>query len=123
MKSKIHEHTKSTIQTVSNLPKVVAALVKAQNDFDSVAYANCFSETGVMFDEGKTHTGRKEIQDWIEEGNKKYKTVMKPLSLTQEGTTSVLSSEISGTFDGSPIVLHFYFEIKNDLIQSLKIAG
>jgi len=57
-----------------NLLKVVAELVKAQNNFDSVAYANCFSETGVMFDEGKTHTGRKEIQDWIDEGSKKHKS-------------------------------------------------
>ncbi|MHA4844774.1 hypothetical protein ACX0G7_11450 [Flavitalea antarctica] len=43
-----------------NLPKVLANLVKAQNDFDSTAYADCFSETAVVFDEGKTHTGRKE---------------------------------------------------------------
>ncbi|WP_220472621.1 hypothetical protein [Spirosoma foliorum] len=44
-----------------NLPKVVAELVLAQNNFDSVAYATCFFETAVVFDEGKTHHGRKEI--------------------------------------------------------------
>lgn len=35
-----------------NLPKVVAELIKAQNDFDSLAYANCFTETAIVLDEG-----------------------------------------------------------------------
>lgn len=106
-----------------NLPKVIAELIKAQDNFDSVAYANCFSETAVMFDEGKTHNGKTEIQYWIAEGNRKYKTVMKPVAYTETGTTGVLSTEISGTFDGSPIVLKFHFEIFDGLIQSLKITG
>jgi hypothetical protein len=46
-----------------NLPKVLADLVTAQNQFDSIAYTNCFSETAVVFDEGKTHTGKKEISN------------------------------------------------------------
>ncbi|RYG12874.1 MAG: nuclear transport factor 2 family protein, partial [Chitinophagaceae bacterium] len=37
-----------------NLPKVIADLVTAQNNFDSVAYAKNFSETAVVFDEGRT---------------------------------------------------------------------
>ena len=44
-----------------NLPKVVEELIKTQNDFDSAAYAKCFTETAVVFDDGKTHTGKKEI--------------------------------------------------------------
>jgi len=36
-----------------NLPKVIAKLTEAQNNFDSVAYAACFTETAVVFDEGK----------------------------------------------------------------------
>jgi hypothetical protein len=106
-----------------NLPQVVKDLVRAQDNFDSVAYANCFTETGVMLDEGKTHKGRIEIQHWITEGNKKYKTVMKPVAFTQTDTTGVLSAEISGTFDGSPIVLKFHFEIRDGLIQTLKVTG
>ncbi|UZJ64600.1 hypothetical protein OKW96_20020 [Sphingobacterium sp. KU25419] len=45
-----------------NLPKAVADLVKAQDNFDAVAYANCFAETAVVFDEGKTHHGKMEIK-------------------------------------------------------------
>lgn len=106
-----------------NLPKVIADLIKAQDNFDSVAYANCFSETGVMCDEGKTHKGRVEIQHLIEEANQKYRSVMRPLGYTENGTSSVLSSEVSGTFEGSPIILNFHFDVVDEKIQYLKVTG
>ncbi len=106
-----------------NLPKVISDLVNAQNSFDSIAYTNCFSETAVVFDEGRTHTGRAEIQHWIEESNENYKSVMKPLEYAENGTSGVLSAECSGTFPGSPIVLKFNFDIADGLIQHLKVTG
>lgn len=106
-----------------NLPKVLADLVAAQNRLDAAAYTNCFSETAVVFDEGKTHTGKKAIEEWISESNTKYKSVMKPLSITPEGNTTVLSAEVSGTFPGSPLVLKFHFDIKDGLIATLKVTG
>jgi len=106
-----------------NLPKVIADLVKAQDNFDSVAYANCFSETAVVFDEGKTHNGKKEIERWIADANEQFKTVMKPVSFEEKGTTSILSAEISGTFEGSPVMLNYHFKLVDGLIQSLKITG
>jgi hypothetical protein len=33
----------------------IAKVIEAQNNFDSAAYANCFAQTAVIFDEGKTH--------------------------------------------------------------------
>jgi len=103
-----------------NLPKVVSDLLKTQNNFDSVAYANCFTETAVVFDEGKTHKGRKEIEKWIDEANKKYQATMKPLDYSETG--HILEAEISGNFPGSPLVLTYHYEFKNELIQSLKIV-
>lgn len=105
------------------LPLVINNLVKAQDNFDSFAYANCFSDTAVVFDEGKIHKGHAEIQKWIFEGNEKYKTVMKPTEYTEIGTTAILTAEISGTFDGSPILLKYNFDIIEGQIQSLKITG
>jgi hypothetical protein len=102
-----------------NLPKVITDLVKSQNKFDSVAYANCFTERAVIFDEGKTHNGRKEIEKWIDEANKKYQATMKPLAYSE--TEHKLKTEVSGTFPGSPIVLTYQFELEAGQIQSLKI--
>lgn len=104
-----------------NLPKVVAELIKAQNNFDSVAYSNCFTETAVVFDEGKTHNGRKEIENWIEKANKEYQATMKPLEYFT--TEEILKAEVSGNFPGSPIVLSYHLEIADELIKSLKITG
>lgn len=103
-----------------NLPKVITDFVKAQDNFDSTAYANCFTETAVVFDEGKTHSGKKEIKNWIEKANKEYQVIMKPLVYSE--TKQTLKAEISGTFPGSPIVLTYHYEFKDELIQSLEIV-
>jgi len=104
-----------------NLPNIITALVKAQTNFDSHAYADCFTDTAVVFDEGKTHNGKTEIQNWIAAANSEYKTVMKPLNYNEK--ENILSAEVSGTFPGSPVVLKYHFELSDGLIQSLKITG
>ena len=105
-----------------NLPKVVADLIKAQNEFDAAAYASLFSETAEVFDEGETHSGRREIERWIDHSNKNYQSVMKPLEYTENGTASILTAACSGTFPGSPITLKFHFDIVDGQIQHLKVT-
>ncbi|MDR6159972.1 ketosteroid isomerase-like protein [Chryseobacterium sp. SLBN-27] len=102
-----------------NLPNVITELVQAQNNFDSTAYANCFTETAVVFDEGKTHNGKTEIKNWIDKANKEYQATMEPLDYSE--TEHTLKAEVSGNFPGSPVILTYYYEFENGLIQSLKI--
>ncbi|MDI9870665.1 nuclear transport factor 2 family protein [Flectobacillus roseus] len=104
-----------------NLPNVIVDLTKAQNNFDSVAYANCFSENATVFDEGKNHNGKTEIQEWIKKANEEYQAVMKPVEYSAK--EEVLKAEVSGNFPGSPIVLSYHFSFQNGLIESLKITG
>ncbi|MGX7688992.1 hypothetical protein [Flectobacillus sp. BAB-3569] len=104
-----------------NLPNVIVALTKAQNNFDSVAYANCFSENATVFDEGKNHNGKTEIQEWIKKANEEYQAVMKPVEYSAK--EEVLKAEVSGNFPGSPIILSYHFTFQNGLIESLKITG
>jgi hypothetical protein len=105
-----------------NLPTVVTDLVKAQNEFDSAAYAACFSESAVVFDEGKTHNGRKQIEHWIADANERYKATMKPVSFEERETESLLKAEVSGNFPGSPLVLSYQLLIQDGQIYSLKIV-
>jgi hypothetical protein len=102
------------------LPGIVAALVKAQNELDSAAYAGCFTETAVVLDEGKTHRGRNEIQSWIDQANRQYRAVMQPMRYS--ATDAALTAEVSGNFPGSPVKMTFFFELKEGLIQWLKIV-
>ncbi|MDR6762069.1 hypothetical protein J2Y38_002280 [Flavobacterium sp. 2755] len=105
-----------------NLPEVIKDLVNAQNNFDSTAYANCFSETAIAFDEGKTHTGKTEIKSWIEEANKEYNAKMTPLSFDGDAEKGYLKAEVSGIFPGSPLVLTYNFEFDGGYIGALKIS-
>ncbi|MEG0851614.1 MAG: nuclear transport factor 2 family protein [Flavobacterium sp.] len=103
-----------------NLPNVITELIKTQNNFDSIAYAKCFTETAIVFDEGKTHNGRKEIETWIDKANKDYQATMKPLEYSE--TENTLKTELTGNFPGSPITLTYYYEFEDGLIHSLKIV-
>ncbi|CAM3703951.1 nuclear transport factor 2 family protein [Sphingobacterium prati] len=105
-----------------DLPQVIANLITAQNKFDSVAYSNCFCETGIMLDEGRVHIGRAKISQWIIEGNKKYNPVMRPISFEGDENKGVLKIEISGTFPGSPLIFTYDLEFVEGLIQSLTIT-
>lgn len=104
-----------------NLPKVLTELVNAQDNFDSTSYANCFAKTAVVFDEGKTYNGKNEIKSWIEKANKEYQVTMKPLEYSE--ITEILKAEVSGNFPGSPVILSYNLNFKNELIQSLRITS
>jgi hypothetical protein len=105
------------------LPQLIVRFVETQNNQDSKGYANCFTDSAIVHDEGKTHTGKAEICQWIEHANEKYQSLMKPLNYEESGSKGVLTAEVSGTFPGSPIVLQFHFVLKHDLIDSLKVSG
>ncbi len=103
-----------------NLPNIISELLKAQNKFDSGAYANCFTEDAEVFDEGKKHKGKIEIRSWIDKANKEYGATMAPLNFN--GSENILSAETAGTFPGSPVVLRYHFQLFNDRIKYLKIT-
>ncbi|PJJ80249.1 nuclear transport factor 2 family protein [Mucilaginibacter auburnensis] len=105
------------------LPQLVARFLETQNTYNSEAYTACFTGNAIVHDEGKTHTGREEIRQWIEDANEKYKSVMKPLAYEESGSKGVLTAEVSGTFPGSPIVLKFHMGLKDGLIDSLRVTG
>jgi len=106
-----------------NLPNVIARLVATQNSFDSIGYAQCFSETAVVVDEGKTHQGRPAIEEWIADSNERYRATMKPVDFEEKETESILKAEVAGNFPGSPLVLSYHLVIADELIQSLKVTG
>ncbi|WP_369014929.1 nuclear transport factor 2 family protein [Flavobacterium anhuiense] len=93
----------------------------AHNSSDSAAFANCFSETAAVFDEGKNYTGKTEIKAWIEKSSKEYNAVMKPLDFRGNADKAGLKAEVSGTFPGSPLVLTYNIAFSGKRIQALHI--
>lgn len=106
-----------------NVPDIILDLLEAQKNFDSKAYAACFLETALVYDENETHTGQEEIMKWNEKTNETYQTQLEALEISTNNTTNILTTRVSGTFEGSPIVLKYHFELKDEKINSLKITG
>ena len=103
------------------LPQIITDLLAAQEKYDADSFSECFSNDAVVFDEGKIYRGKKEIRQWNEMTNTKYKTKYEPLEVTTEGDKIILAAKISGTFPGSPIIIKYHFETKHGKINSLRI--
>lgn len=104
------------------LPQIVERFIETQQIYDSKAFVKCFTETGIVHNECKTHTGKDEIHQWIEHAMEAYKSQLEPLNYQQAESNGVLTANVSGTFPGSPIVLKFHFGLKDGLIDSLKVT-
>ncbi len=102
------------------LPKLIDTYLKAQNAYDGETALACFSENATVLDEGKTSKGKKAIREWMEETKKKYSPQFRPLGIKREET--IMTTEVSGTFDGSPVKLDYHFKIKDNLIEELNIV-
>ena len=103
------------------LPSIIADLLTAQEKYDSNAFSECFSDDAVVFDEGKTYRGKKEVRQWNEMTNAKYKTKYEPLEISNSGGDIILTAKVSGTFDGSPARINYHFKIRQGKIISLGI--
>lgn len=104
-----------------NSPIVVADLIQAQNNFNEVSYGTCFTETAEVIDEGKTHRGRIEIENWIEKAGNEYQAKIKPYAYDRK--QQILKVEVTGIFPGGQIILNYHLEIENELIKALKITS
>lgn len=103
------------------LPKTLEIYVNAANAGDSETGSSCFSENAIVLDEGETLKGRKSIRDWMVKTKKKYNHITKPLKFREESGKAIMTAELSGTFNGSPITLEYHFKMKNNLIDDLRV--
>lgn len=108
---------------IQTLPKPLATLVKAQNQQDATAYAAVFAADAAVHDEGKDHHGRASIEKWIDAANKEYQATMEVLDYSGTETEGVMTTKVSGTFDGSPVQLKYHLSMINGEIVSLRISG
>lgn len=109
--------------TQSKIPDVVRGLVTAQNNADVEAFAQHFTTDAIVYDEGKTHQGIQAIKAWNKKTTEEYQTHLNVLDFSTSGQESILTVQVSGNFDGSPIQLDYHLEITQNKISSLRITG
>ncbi len=103
------------------LPKLIETYIKAQNAYDADAALTCFSENATVLDEGETLKGKKAIREWMEKTKKKYSPQLRPISVKETTEEIIMTTEVSGTFDGSPVNLDYHFKVRNNLIEDLRV--
>lgn len=103
------------------LPPVVDAFLQAKNDHDSTAFVACFADQAVVWDEGREMRGTAAIKQWIENSNAKYHITVTAEKLAECDNETVLTAQVSGNFDGSPVLLDYHFTISEGKISQLSI--
>lgn len=104
------------------LPEPLTAYFAASNAHDSDALARCFAAHATVHDEGKDMHGLAAIRAWNEGNIQKYQVTTEPTDVKIAGDTTVVTVQVSGTFDGSPIELRFRFKLANAKIEALDIG-
>ena len=104
------------------LPPLIAAFVEAKNAYDSNAFAACFAADAVVHDEGREMVGPAAIKEWIETSNAKYQDTLTVLSVAEFNNETVLTAQVAGDFEGSPVSLDFHFVIQDGKISRLAIG-
>jgi ketosteroid isomerase-like protein len=103
------------------LPQTIEEYVAASNGHEVTSILACFSDDAVVHDEGEEVRGKKAVEGWIVKTVDKYKFQLQPLGVKEGNGEVVVATEVSGTFDGSPVALDYHFAIKNGKILSLTV--
>jgi len=105
----------------SALPSPVAAYFAAEKAGDADALARCFTEDGVVRDEGGEFVGVTAIREWNAAARLKYHHMVEPLSVQESGGQTIVIGRVSGDFPNSPITLEHAFVLEGDKIATLVI--
>ncbi len=101
---------------------MIAGYFAADRDRDATAISQRFTETAVVKDEGKLHSGREAIQTWMSQAWKKYRATTEPFAVANDGVATVVTCHVEGDFPGSPLDLRYHFVLEGDLISTLEVT-
>lgn len=105
------------------LPEPIATYFKATNLYDEVLLATCFSDDCMLADEGKILHGPKAVCGHINKANRDANVKTELISYNKKNDETIVSTIISGSFDGSPVPLEFCFKLSNGKIKVLDIRS
>ena len=103
------------------LPPTIAAYIAASNARNAEALIGCFTLDAIVVDEGQTYRSLDAIRQWIAQTEATYAVTLAVTHVAEQGSETVVSCRVSGTFPGSPIDLRFFFTLEGDKIAALTI--
>lgn len=105
------------------LPEPIAAYFAAVNVHDIEAAFAPFAETATVKDEGQERRGAAAIREWIEDTTRKYRVTVVVTEVNETDGKTVATGQVSGTFPGSPLQLHYTFTLDGEKIARLEILS
>ncbi|HXJ96640.1 MAG TPA: nuclear transport factor 2 family protein [Terriglobia bacterium] len=106
-----------------DLPEQVAAYLAAEQGKGADALSGCFTEDGVVHDEGRDYRGRDSIRQWKQQADARYRYVLEPLHAQAHQGHVTVRTGLTGEFPGSPVERDHIFELSNGKVASLEIRS
>lgn len=105
------------------LPEPIENYLRHTADGALKEAAATFTSEATVFDQGEDTTvvGREAIYHWMTEVASQYTTTLEVIGMVDEEGEVVLTTLVSGNFDGSPAEFVYRFVLREDLIERLVI--
>ncbi len=103
------------------LPTAVAAYFRAENARAPTELAACFSDDALVRDEGRDIRGPQAIAAWAIDAARRYDHRIEVIGAAEEDGATLVTTQVSGNFPGSPAQLKFAFRLQDERIAQLEI--
>ena len=107
------------------LPPVIAAYVKASNEADSNAFLGVFTDDALVNDIQREFWGGVAIGKWAEREIFGAHVTMEVMHANDHYGDVIVNAKLDGTYDKTglpdPLILTFYFTVREDKITMLII--
>jgi hypothetical protein len=116
------------VETVTELPDVVAAFVRAVNEGQHEALLKTFAEDALVNDQLTEHRGVSAISTWASGEVMGQRLVMRVRRAVTHSEQTVVTATVDGSFDKrglpDPLVVTFYFSVRdNQLVQLIVLRN
>jgi hypothetical protein len=105
-----------------NLPQAIADFYESENSTDVAILTACFATDARVHDESHEYLGHAEIAAWRIETQAKTPFSSRPIDVREDDATFRVSTEVSGSFPNSPIMLEHRFTLVEGHIADLDIG-
>lgn len=116
------QHPDTASFTWDELPQVVRTYLTAHDSGEHATVLDTFTPDATVTDEGHDHTGREQIEAWLNGPASEftYSTEFTEATATGPGRVDVLQ-RLTGDFPGGVADLHYRFTMQGALISRLVI--
>jgi len=111
------------MSTNISIPPSFATYANAVNNRDAAAMFSCFGPSAIVTDEGHEYSSPEAIRQWCVQTLNQYQFTINVTGVAPEGSETVITADVSGSFPGSPVSLRFFLTIANDKIATLTIRN